>query len=146
MRKTLRYSLLGVIVLLLLIQFVPVDRSNPPIDETMAIKAPAEIQAIFEKSCYDCHSYNTEWPFYSYIAPVSWLVAGDVEEGREHLNFSEWYQMPADKRARARGEIIDEVTEGEMPLPIYLITHSDATLDDQQKQLLRDWASSTEDK
>lgn len=140
MRKTLRYSLLGVIVLLLLIQFVPVDRSNPPTDEAMAIKAPAEIQAIIEKSCYDCHSHKTEWPFYSYIAPISWLVAGDVTEGREHLNFSQWYQMPAQRQARLKDEIVEEVMKGEMPLSIYLITHSGAKLSDQQKQELKSWA------
>ena len=140
MSKKWRYTLLSMIALLVLIQFIPVERENPPVDPSIVIQAPPEIMVILERSCYDCHSHQTDWPPYAYVAPVSWLVAGDVEEGREHLNFSEWYKMPEDKIARAKGEIIDEVTEGEMPLSIYLIMHSDAALNDLQKQILRDWA------
>lgn len=144
MKKSWRYILITVIAIFVVIQFVPVNRDNQPVDEAMVIQAPPEVLVTLETSCYDCHSHKTNWPFYAYIAPVSWLVAGDVEEGRENLNFSEWYKMPEDKRAHAKGEIIDEVTEGEMPLPIYLITHSDAELNDRQKQILRDWAGGGE--
>ena len=74
----------------------PVDRENPPV--TGDIGAPSEVDAILRTSCYDCHSNETVWPWYSYLAPASWLVAEDVEHGREHLNFSEWTSYESGKR------------------------------------------------
>ena len=145
MRKALRYILLGLLVAIVAIQFVPVDRANPPVDEALELDAPPEVQAILERSCYDCHSNRTSWPFYSYIAPISWLVAHDVEEGREEMNLSEWYAMPAQRQIKLRHEIADEVLEEEMPLPIYLITHSDARISENQKQLLKEWSGADDD-
>lgn len=141
MGKKLRYSLGGLVVLFLAIQLIPVNRDNPTTDASLEIKAPVEVMKIIKNSCYDCHSNKTEWPFYSYIAPLSWLVAGDVEHGREELNFSEWYKMPAEKISRKKEKLVEEVMEGKMPLPIYLYTHSNAELDEMQKQVLRGWVN-----
>jgi hypothetical protein len=136
-----KYSLLGLVVLLILIQLIPVDRNNPSIDETLEIKAPAEVMEILGNSCYDCHSNQTNWPFYSYIAPVSWLVASDVEEGRAEFNFSEWSLISPAKQAGLKNKMVEEIEEDKMPLPTYLIIHSNAKLSNQQKQIIKNWAN-----
>jgi hypothetical protein len=140
-----KYIILGLIVLFVIIQFIPVDRTNPNSNMAMMIKAPDEVMHILEKSCFDCHSNLTEWPFYSYVAPVSWLVASDVAEGREHMNFSAWQSMPVQKQNRQKSEIVEHVMDDEMPLPIYLIMHSDAKLTDEQKQILKGWVEAAVD-
>ncbi|MDA3860574.1 MAG: heme-binding domain-containing protein [Melioribacteraceae bacterium] len=124
---------------LLLIQFVPVNRENPPIDENLTLTAPPQIKSILKNSCYDCHSNETEWPFYSYIAPVSWLVSRDVKFGREDLNFSEWNKMTESKRNHKKEEIVEEISRDTMPMPIYLITHPSASLSNEEKLLLKNW-------
>jgi hypothetical protein len=121
------------------IQLVPVDRSNPPVSGT--VDAPAEVMAVLRKACFDCHSNETSWPWYSYVAPVSWLVAHDVEEGRKELNFSAWASLEAKKRAHKRKEVWEEVAEGEMPLRPYLLTHPQAKLDAAELETLRVWAN-----
>jgi hypothetical protein len=118
------------------IQLIPVDRSNPPV--VLNLEAPIEVKTLLKRSCYDCHSNEVSWPWYGYVAPVSWLVAYDVKEGREELNFSEWNKHSGD--AEMKEEIIEEITEGEMPLPIYLITHSNATVSEQELATLKQWA------
>ncbi|WP_145205293.1 heme-binding domain-containing protein [Planctomycetes bacterium Poly30] len=136
--KTLRRALLVLFVLFLAIQLVPVDRANPPV--TGDVDAPAEVKAILERSCYDCHSNAVKWPWYSYVAPVSFLVAHDVEEAREHLNFSEWDKRNESKRAKIREECFEECEQGEMPLPIYLIMHQEAKLSEADLAVLKAWA------
>lgn len=122
------------------IQFVPVDRSNPP--GAMEVSAPPEVMALLRRSCYDCHSNETRWPWYGYVAPLSWLIEKDIRDGRDQLNFSTWDQYSARKRARSIDEIYEVAAAGEMPLPIYLITHGDARLSPQDLVLLRAWAAS----
>lgn len=129
---------IGVAVGIVGIQLVPVDRSNPPVSGE--IVAPPEIQRLIERSCFDCHSNQTRWPWYSHVAPVSWLVAQDVEEAREHLNFSSWQSLPADERMDVLEEIGEEVEESEMPLWFYLPLHADAQLDDTARDRLVSWA------
>ncbi len=128
--------------LFLLIQLYPVNRDNPPVTEE--IQVPDNIKAIFERSCYDCHSNKTKWPWYSYIAPVSWLVAGHVEDGRKNLNFTEWDKYDAKKRANKLEEILDEIEEGEMPLPGYLRLHPEAVLSGEDIDAIANWYDSLE--
>jgi hypothetical protein len=101
---------------------------------------PTEVRSILERSCYDCHSNRTRWPWYSRVAPVSWFVARHVAEGREHLNFTEWDRMSPEDQAKAMEEIGETVTEGEMPLASYLLAHPEAALSEQDQTLLRQWA------
>jgi hypothetical protein len=129
----------SLVVVLLALQLVPVDRENPPVSGV--IDAPAEVVAILERACYDCHSNETTWPWYSYVAPMSFLVAEDVEEGREHMNLSEWDKLPADKRAHAIEEIWEEVEEDEMPLWFYTPLHPEAKLTDTDRETLHVWAA-----
>ena len=136
--KFLRRSILAVFVLLILIQFVPVDRSNPPV--TGEVVAPDAVKEVLRNSCYDCHSNETRWPWYSRVAPVSWRVAENVKEGREHLNFSEWEALSVEDREEAKGDIWDEVEKGAMPLWDYLRMHPGAVLTETQTDVLRRWS------
>jgi hypothetical protein len=112
---------------------------NPPVDESLDLKVPSNVEEILINSCYDCHSNETVWPAYSYVAPVSWLVSRDVKLGRQDLNFSEWNNMPESKQEHKKEEIIEEISRETMPMPIYLLTHPSASLSDDDKVLIKDW-------
>jgi hypothetical protein len=131
----------GGIAALALAQLVPVSRENPPVEEALA--TPPELQAVLERACYDCHSNQTRWPWYSSVAPISWLVARDVEHAREHLNFSTWNAYSAKERRENLEEALEEVEEGNMPLPPYLWMHADAALSDADVALLRDFVTAS---
>lgn len=124
-------------VIIVGIQFIPVDRSNPPV--TSDISTPPNVKAILKKACYDCHSNETNWVWYTKIAPVSFLVAGDVSNGRRHLNFSEWDKY-AGKESKVKEEIWEEVRDEKMPLWQYKLIHSEAKLTLEEKDILRNWA------
>jgi hypothetical protein len=100
---------------------------------------PPEIAAIFERSCRDCHSYNTQWPWYSHIAPASWFLISHVNEGRRHLNFSEWASYDSKKARKKLEDICNEVEEGVMPLKSYLLLHSEAKLSPDEVQKICEW-------
>ena len=138
-RKPLRALILMGLGTFALIQLLPVERSNP--NRLSQIQASPEILQILRKACYDCHSNETTWPWYSQIAPVSWLVSSDVNEGREELNFSEWLQYDEKKRTKKLKEIRSEVIEGEMPPWTYTIMHSDAVLTTTEQELLNRWTT-----
>src|SRR5438034_7932401 len=143
MKPWMKWSAITVGTVLVAIQIVPVERTNPPTSPgTKPLEAPAEVIAVLRRSCHDCHSNETRWPWYAYVAPVSWLVAGDVKDGRAKLNFSMWGDYSAAKRASKAGTMIDEIEEGAMPLPKYLAIHSDAKLSAADIALLRKWADS----
>lgn len=135
MRKVLPIALVVLVGGFLVLQLVPYGRNhnNPPVVSEVVWDSP-ETQALAERACYDCHSNETKWPWYSNIAPVSWLVQRDVDEGREYLNFSAW------GGGRQEGEEGEEMAEviysGEMPPPVFLITHPEARLTDAEKQAL----------
>jgi hypothetical protein len=133
----LRTVALVCIALFGLAQLVPVSRTNPPIERE--VDAPPEVRALLERSCYDCHSHASRWPWYSWVAPVSWLVAHDVSEAREHLNFSTWGRYDAAERGENLEEIAEVLEEGEMPPWFYLPLHPDARLSDAELATLRAW-------
>jgi hypothetical protein len=120
------------------IQLVPLEKTNPPV--TAGISVPPEIHDILRRSCYDCHSNETRWPWYSKIAPVSWFLVRDVNKGREHMNFSVWNNLSATGQDYLKGKIWKEVSEDEMPLFVYRLGHPDARLSDSEKELIRKWA------
>lgn len=130
---------LGLLLLSLFvaIQFVPVRAtSNPPV--TGDVPAPPAAKAILRRACYDCHSNETRWPWYSRIAPVSWLVVRDVREGRNELNFSNWDQYSTRQQVKKLKESWEAVAEGEMPPWFYLPVHRRLTTED--RAVLRRWA------
>jgi len=130
---------LGALGLMLLIQVVPYgrDHSNPPVTAEPAWDTPAT-RDLAVRACYDCHSNEVEWPWYSNVAPFSWSVQRHVDEGRDALNFSEM-----DRRQHEVDEAAETVTEGEMPPFYYTITHPDARLTDAEKRDLADGLGAT---
>jgi hypothetical protein len=142
MTKTTRFLYLAA-GLLVAIQFVPVSRTNPPVESEPATSP--DVEAILRRSCYDCHSHETRWPWYSRIAPVSWLVAHDVNEAREELNFSMWNVLPPAEQRHKLKETWEEVEKRHMPLPIYLLLHPDARVSRGGVATLKAWAESTRD-
>jgi hypothetical protein len=135
-RTRLRTHVLHVVLVLaavfLVLQLIPYGwtHSNPPV--TSAAPWPdAESEAVARQSCYSCHSNETDWPAYSYVAPMSWLVRRDVDSGRRAMNFSEW--DPADNEAE---DAIDEIEDGDMPPSQYTLIHRDATLTDEEQAIL----------
>ena len=138
-RRTLSSKLLIVgIVALIAMQFIPVDRSNPPV--TSNIPASAAVDSVIRRACYDCHSNETVWPWYAHVAPVSFLVARDVHQGRRHLNFSTWGEYSTAKQSKLVREIWEQVSTGEMPMTIYLPMHPNARLSAQDKAVFEAWA------
>jgi hypothetical protein len=127
--------LVGLAVVLVAIQLVPVSRTNPPVVAT--VPAPPEVASVLRRACFDCHSNETVWPLQAYVAPFSWLVAHDVKEGREELNFSAWGPKEA---ARAAKKLASEVEKGDMPPFLYVIGHPGAKLSKAEKALLANWS------
>ncbi|WP_457749191.1 heme-binding domain-containing protein [Sulfurimonas sp.] len=125
--------ILVLIVLLLLIQFIPYgrDHSNPKVINEPDWDSP-KTRELFMRACGNCHSNETKWPIYSNIAPVSWLVMHDVQEGREHLNISNWLHQKKNKG----NEAAEELRDGEMPPLIYMPTHPEARLSNEEKKTL----------
>ena len=136
----LQKTLLVGLGLFLAIQLVPVERSNPPV--LAEVPAPPEVREVIERACYDCHSHETRWPWYAQLAPASWLLAYDVAEAREHMNFSDWKQYDEDEQRDLVEEAWEEVEEGEMPPWFYLPLHPEARLSDAERGVLRRWAES----
>jgi mono/diheme cytochrome c family protein len=136
MKKGWRTALIvlsGLAALFLLIQLIPYgrDHTNPAVVSEPNWDGP-QTRALAQRACFDCHSNETVWPWYSNIAPVSWLVYRDVEEGRSHLNFSQWEVGGS----RALDEIGEVLQEGEMPPIQYTLMHPEARLSDTERQAL----------
>lgn len=124
-KKWVRITLLILVLIFIGIQFVPVEKTNPPITQNVKWDSN-KTKDLFYRACADCHTNETKWPWYSSVAPVSWLVTKDVKDGRKHLNLSEEEDVVAD-------EMVEEIKSGNMPYAPYLITHSEARLTDQEK-------------
>lgn len=133
--------LTGIGVVFLASQLVPIDRENPPVETE--IPAPPEVRQVLERACYDCHSNESKWPWYGYVAPASWLVAYDIEEAREHMNFSTWNRYDREEQLDLVEEVWEEVEEGEMPPFFYTPLHSHANLDANDRAVLRAWAEAS---
>ena len=138
MRKFFKRAGLALVVILIATQFIPVDKSNPP--ERGAAAAPAEVQALLRRACFDCHSNETVWPWYSQIAPGSLLIARDVKNGRKEVNFSNWEKYDEKRKARKLKEIAKQVEKGGMPLFYYLPLHLEAKLSPAERELIINWA------
>ncbi len=124
--------LLGVAVFLGSIQFIRPEATNPPV-EWMA-DFPPPVAAIFRRSCHDCHSHTTDWPWYSQVAPISWFVRDHVTKGRKKWDYSKWAPDPHEL-----GNICREVSSGDMPLPSYTWIHRDAKLSPADIKTICDW-------
>ena len=131
-KKVIIWLVVGIVLLGLLIQLIPLPGrgNNPPVAAEPKWDSP-QTAALVKRACYDCHSNETVWPWYSYVAPVSWLVYNDTMEGRSRLNFSEW-----NRPQRGAGEMIEAIQSARMPPAIYLPMHPSAQLTSAEKQQL----------
>jgi Haem-binding domain len=135
----LRRVSLSVLIAAVVIQFIPYghNHTNPPAAKEPTWNAPGT-RALIRRACFDCHSNKTVWPWYSHVAPVSWLVQNDVDDGRERLNFSEF-----DRPQRHAADVAAQVKHGDMPLWFYVPLHSTARLTPAEKEALIDGAEKT---
>ncbi|MEO5859780.1 MAG: heme-binding domain-containing protein [Pyrinomonadaceae bacterium] len=144
--KILKYIAIGLAVLFLIAQFIRPSFTNPPVNPEERLEAsvevPADVAAILKRSCSDCHTNESAYPWYSKITPVNWWLNHHVEEGRGELNFSVWSTYTPRRKAKKLEEICEEIEKGEMPLPSYLWAHRDATLSADESKLLCSWATS----
>lgn len=134
-----------IVIVFLAIQFIPIDRENRPVDRrdnfVDIYKTPENIRTILKNACYDCHSNETVYPQYSYIAPISWAVKDHINEGREYLNFSEWGKYNNDLKQNALKKNISTIRDLQMPLPSYIGYHPKANLTTEQRKALEDYFS-----
>lgn len=135
----------GILLLVLIIaQFVapgpPPNREENPGDIIENNLADGQVAQLLKSSCYDCHSNQVHYPWYSYVAPVSLLIRHDVVEGKDELNFSEWQDYDKRRKLRKLKEVGEVLEEDEMPLGIYTLLHREAKLSDADKQLLIEWS------
>lgn len=144
LKQILKLSSFAVLAVLVALQFIRPSKINPASEPALALQAhatvPAEVNAIFDRACRDCHSNQTDWPWYSHIAPVSWLVADDVRVGRQRLNLSEWGKYNQTQAENKLDEICGVVQAGAMPPKPYLVTHPHAKLNEMEVKAICTWA------
>ncbi len=140
----LKLSMGAVVGLCIAIQAIQPRRTNPPVAPERGIETqlrpPEEVLSILRRSCRDCHSHETRWPWYAYVSPVSWRIAADVREGREHMNLSDWAGYGREDAALKLGKLCEEVRKGAMPLPRYRRIHTGAALSPAEVETLCTWA------
>ena len=127
-----------IIALFLAMQLIQVDQNNPKQDKNLEIQAPKNIQTMFKNACYDCHSNQTKWPWYSSVAPVSWIVARHVKHGRKALDFTAWKNYTPEEKTK-KLKAIYRTVYGSMPLASYLSLHDEAMLSKEQREIIREW-------
>jgi hypothetical protein len=125
-------------VLFILLQFIRPERTNPVV-EGKALEIPEHILPLLQRACFDCHSNDTKWPWYSNIMPATYFLTNHVNEGRKHLNFSEWETYSRNKKEDKLLEICEEMEEQKMPLAPYLLLHSEAKLSPEEIKKICDW-------
>ncbi|MBV8325873.1 heme-binding domain-containing protein [Chryseobacterium sp.] len=138
--KTAKKIIFWSLVAFALIQFIPIDRVNKPVDVKVNFvdsrKTPEKIKTLIKGACYDCHSNETIYPKYAFIAPVSWSVKSHINEGREHLNFSVWETYNKDLKVNMLSKSIQAIQAKTMPMPGYIVYHQEANLSDAERSLL----------
>jgi len=145
-KKIFNYFFIGLLLIFGVIQFIRIDKTNPKVEKSkdlISIYKPSdEIEGLIRTACYDCHSFETTYPWYSNIAPVSWWLKHHVDEGRSELNFSIFGEYSEKKANHKLHECAEEIEKDKMPLPSYLYTHGDAELTKKQKEKLANWFES----
>ncbi len=135
--------LIALLVILVVIQFIPTKRNQSskmlPTDITLTYTVPNNIQAILKTSCYNCHSNNTNYPWYNKVQPVGWFLQFHIEEGKEELNFNEFGSYSMKKRKSKLKAMAHEIKEGDMPLFSYTLIHRNARISGNKKALLLNW-------
>jgi hypothetical protein len=145
--RILKTAIIILAIIFIGIQFFRPEKNlgsvDPAKEISAAVPVPAEIDAILRVSCYDCHSNVTRYPWYAEVMPAGWLLADHVEEGKGHLNFSEFAAGSLRRQYHKLEEISEQINQGEMPLKSYLILHGDAELTDAKKDALNRWVEAS---
>jgi hypothetical protein len=143
MKRALKIIVIVLFAGFVVLQFVRPDMTNPPIvaEQTLesATEVPENVQKILTRSCADCHSHNTVYPWYSHIQPSGWFQDFHIREGRIELNFSEWAKYEERRKKRKLEEICEQIETREMPMPSYLWLHRDAQMSDEEIRIVCDW-------
>jgi hypothetical protein len=146
MFNLIRTAVLLFLAVILGIQMIRPARTNPAIDPARTITArlpvTSEAVAVMSRACKDCHSNETTWPWYSSVAPMSWLVIDHVKSGRRHFNYSDWASYEPEKARKILHDICEETRDGSMPIGSYTLVHRDARLTDADVQTLCSWTRS----
>lgn len=147
--KIAKKILMTVGLILVIIQFIQPSHEATaeisPNDISKVVSIPDNVRFLMKGACYDCHSNNTIYPWYSYVQPVGWLLSNHISKGRKELNFSDFANYPARRKQSKMEEIAEVIGKDEMPLLSYRIIHRNANLDPVQKELLIDWANQTKE-
>jgi Haem-binding domain len=146
MGKPFKIAGLALIGFIVVIQFIQPERNiyegSPEHDMLSTLSVPILVAELLQNSCYDCHSANTRYPWYSKISPVSWYLNLHIEQGKEALNFSEFAQLKKRKKIGALSSICEVLELGSMPLPGFLIIHRNAVMDEEEIASICDWSES----
>ena len=146
----MKWLLVGALIIFAAALLINPRLTNPPLiagqDLTATNSPPPEIVKLIHNACYDCHSDETKWPWYSHVAPVSWWLVEHVEDGRKRLNFSNWPHDDSKRAARRWRSIADSVSEGDMPLPGYDKMHPAARLTTEERNKISQWAEQEADR
>jgi hypothetical protein len=145
----IRKILLILLVLLVIAQFIRPPHNDgsaaTPNDITHSVAIPDTVMAMMKRSCYDCHSNHTNYPWYSKITPVNWWLYNHVKDGKRHFNYSEFNNATYKRKAKRLDEVAEQVEKHDMPLNSYLWIHKDARLSEAQEKMIIDWARSAQD-
>ena len=144
-RVPAKWIVVGLVAILILIQIIPANRTNPPVNPSRSLEAhvevPPEVQAILKRSCYDCHSSATVWPWYTHVAPVSWYVIHDVNTGRSHVNFQDWEAQVNEQEGKEHlGLTCKLVREGKMPPADYRAMHKGTDVSPEETNAVCAWS------
>ena len=143
MRKKLKWAAMIIALIFIGLQFTTPSHTNPPFDEAQTLQGvavvPANISAVFTRSCNDCHSNKTSWRWYTYVAPVSWFTVGHVNDGRAELNFSEWGRYGARMKVTRLHAICEQSEKGTMPIASYVFVHRDAKISRDEAGAICNW-------
>ena len=148
--KVLKWLVIVTASLFLVVQFIRPARTNPPVDESQTIQAHThmtpQVSAILDRSCRDCHSNKTVWPWYTNVVPISWFIVNHVNGGRHMMNLSEWGRLERDRQGKKLTQMCDEVTDGVMPLSTYTPLHPGSKLSPSDVKTLCDWAEAEKER
>ncbi len=144
MKKVLRLFLIILLLGIIVIQFFPTMKNKsdmvPATDLMQSHEVPSQVATLLHNACYDCHSNNTNYPWYNHIQPLSWFLEGHIKEGKKHLNFSKFANYSQQKQKEKLEHLVKLVNEDKMPLTSYKILHAEARLTDAERQRIVDWA------
>jgi len=147
--KVVKKVLILLLIVFVGIQFVPTNRNQSTeildTDFSKTFEVPQDVQQLLETSCYDCHSNNTNYPWYNKIQPVSWFLEHHIEEGKEELNFSDFGSYSGRKQKSKLKSVISQIEDDKMPMPSYTFMHADAKLSEADKKLLINWVANLRD-